>query len=74
MRISVQISCPDCGSRKSLRILYGLPSAKSFEAAGREKIALGGCVIYPGQPTRECSECGTRFSRFPALRRGASGS
>ena len=51
--------CPNCGSVKVVRILYGMPSHETFEAAERGEIALGGCCISDRDPTWRCLECGT---------------
>ena len=53
--------CPRCGSDSTVRIVYGMPVYATFEAAQRGEVALGGCVVQPGQPTRACKSCGARF-------------
>jgi len=32
-----------------------------FEAAERGELVLGGCSIFDGQPTQQCSQCGEAF-------------
>ena len=50
--------CPKCGVGRVIPIVYGYPGRKMFEQAQRGEIALGGCVIMPGQPhTTECPIC-----------------
>lgn len=49
--------CPRCNG-ETVPIAYGFPGAGMFEAAERGEILLGGCVIFEGQPTSRCSECG----------------
>ena len=53
------LRCPDCpGGPAAVPLLYGLPSADTFEAAERGEYVLGGCLMEPG-PTPEwaCPEC-----------------
>lgn len=49
--------CPRCGAVPT-PIAYGYPSTGMFESAERGEIRLGGCVIFDGQPTGQCAECG----------------
>jgi hypothetical protein len=48
-------TCPDCG-RPGIPIMYGDPGREMIAAAQEGRIALGGCVIYDGQPTWTCSK------------------
>ncbi|HEX2754692.1 MAG TPA: hypothetical protein VHM48_04480 [Candidatus Limnocylindrales bacterium] len=41
-----------------LRIVFGLPTYETFQAAKRGELALGGCVVWPGHPTNRCTACG----------------
>ncbi len=57
--------CPDCGSIRIAKILYGLPdfSSKELKKALQDgRIVLGGCIIPPGQPKYRpgwrCKDCG----------------
>src|SRR5438094_586569 len=52
--------CPYCGSTAVIRIVYGLPSAALEEAARREELAIGGCLV-PHPQKWACRECGTRW-------------
>ena len=49
--------CPRCGSTDAVEIVYGYPTAETFEAAERGEIVLGGCVIGPEAPDYECRAC-----------------
>ncbi len=53
--------CPECGSTDIVRIMYGLPTIETEQAAQRGEVALGGCVINAAQPERLCRTCGQRF-------------
>jgi N-formylglutamate amidohydrolase len=55
-------SCPACGSDAVVPIAYGMPGADLGEAARRGEVALGGCIIGPGQPSLACRSCDARFS------------
>jgi hypothetical protein len=53
--------CPNCGSLKIARIVYGLiddlnPDLEKDLKEG--KVVLGGCVI--GEAKWECADCGNR--------------
>ena len=37
--------CPECKQKTGVNIVYGYPSAELFEAANRDEVALGGCII-----------------------------
>lgn len=50
--------CPECGSSRTARIVYGYPSPELIEQASRGEVVLGGCVIWPEQPVRACLACG----------------
>ena len=49
--------CPECGDPRPLRIAYGYPTLKMFEAFERGELALGGCVIGSDSPTWRCRKC-----------------
>ena len=49
--------CPRCGATDAIEIVYGYPTAETFEAADRGEVALGGCVIGPEAPDYECRSC-----------------
>jgi hypothetical protein len=53
--------CPECGSRKSKPLIYGLPSEETTVKAQRGEVILGGCVMYPFSPRRQCSSCKTQY-------------
>lgn len=41
-----KISCPVCGkSDEVIPIVYGFPTNKTFEAAEKGKVRLGGCLL-----------------------------
>ena len=49
--------CPSCGSRKVVRIVYGMPGPELVEAYERGEVQLGGqCVL--------CRRAGDRVPRF----------
>ena len=53
--------CPQCQQKAVLqRILYGMPDFANFDF---EKYAVGGCIVFPGQPDIACRECGWRGHR-----------
>lgn len=57
--------CPRCGSLEVARIQYGEPAySASLEAdLDANRIVLGGCMAWEGQPDRACATCGLEFRR-----------
>lgn len=55
--------CPRCTNRSGVRIVYGMPDAELVEQAERGLVALGGCLVYDGNPTWQCLdvECGNEW-------------
>lgn len=53
--------CPFCSSKDIIKILYGMPTYETFEAAERGKIFLGGCCISANKPKWHCKACGHEF-------------
>jgi hypothetical protein len=48
--------CPKCNSTKVVRIQYGYPTKAAFDAADREEIIIGGCVVDDHNPRRHCND------------------
>lgn len=59
--MSKHIKCPSCGAWDSIPIMYGMPGYEAFELSEKGKIALGGCIITEGNPSRECTKCKKQF-------------
>ena len=57
------IRCPECGSRKIAKVLYGLPDFTDELVANLEagEIVLDGCLINSYPYKYECKGCGIRF-------------
>jgi len=55
------ITCPACGERKGVPIVYGLPT---YEASQDENIYLGGCCIYDDSPRYYCRNCEHTWGRY----------
>jgi hypothetical protein len=53
--------CPECGSDKIAKILYGLPSFSENlrKKLKNDEIVLGGCCITGNDPSWKCIDCGT---------------
>jgi len=54
-RIEPEFSCPRCGERNPVPIIYGKPSVL-LELS--RPIKLGGCVVRDDSPTHHCRRCG----------------
>lgn len=55
--------CPCCGSKNSIRIVYGYPSHELFLEAQSGKVKLGGCCIVEGKPEYFCKDCKFEWNR-----------
>ena len=53
--------CPECGA-PMVRIVYGYPTAETFERSTRGEFALGGCVVTGFDATHVCEQ-GHRWRR-----------
>lgn len=59
--------CPKCGSKNSVKIVYGMPSFKLFQEAEAGKVKLGGCCIIEGGPEYHCKDCNNEWNRSQVL-------
>jgi len=59
--------CPRCGSKNSIRIVYGYPSHELFNEAEAGKVKLGGCCIFEGSPEYFCKDCEHEWNREQAI-------
>lgn len=50
-------TCPRCGSRERVPIVYGLPGPGLEGRAARREVSLGGCVTYGNDPKWACANC-----------------
>lgn len=57
-------TCPKCGSKTIVPIMYGLPTEEAAEEAERGKIALGGCCISEDSPQWHCRDCEHEWGRL----------
>ena len=48
--------CPTCGGR-TIRIVYGLPSFETAQAARHGEVHIGGCCVLTDSPRRWCPRC-----------------
>lgn len=66
MAINYKI-CPKCGSKDSVKILYGYPNEKGImlEAAGKAK--LGGCLVLDVAPEYHCKNCQYEWDKEGAI-------
>ncbi len=60
-----KISCPNCNSSNTCRIIYGMPdyTDKLEHDLETGKVHLGGCVITDIAPDRHCNECEIDFEK-----------
>jgi hypothetical protein len=59
------IKCPECGSARVAKILYGFPIfSEELEAQIKAgQIILGGCVVTNLDPFWRCTDCKTPIYR-----------
>lgn len=53
--------CPECKKKEAVQILYGYPGDGMMESAQKKEIVLGGCIIDPVNPNRQCLKCGHQW-------------
>ena len=53
-----KITCPHCGEKAGVKILYGMPASEAFQAEQRGELWLGGCCTSEGDPKSHCMKCG----------------
>lgn len=53
--------CPACGSRDTVRILYGEPTYETYLASEQGELILGRCCFSDISPTKHCKSCGQDF-------------
>lgn len=54
--------CPACRKLEGVPIVYGFPDEAAFEAADREEIVLGGCLVTGHEPNRFCKKCSHKWT------------
>lgn len=55
--------CPNCESKNTLKILYGMPTHEAIEQAEAGKIRLGGCCVTVGGPEYYCKDCENEWNK-----------
>ncbi len=53
--------CPNCGGTNVIPIMYGVPDAQMSEENDRGAVALGGAIVFPDNPRRQCKDCDQAF-------------
>lgn len=59
--------CPKCGSKNSVKIVYGMPSHELFEEAQAGNVKLGGCVITEDNSDYCCKDCEHEWNKEQAI-------
>ena len=54
-------ACPQCGSNRVVRIVYGLPGPELMHKAQAGEVVLGGCCITANDPQWQCQDCRHRW-------------
>ena len=67
MAINYKI-CPKCGSKDSVKILYGYPTGEGIMLATAGKVKLGGCMLpLDYRPEYHCNNCEYQWDREEAI-------
>ena len=56
--------CPECGSEKTVLILYGIPSHGLLDGSQKGEFILGGCQINPEAPRYHCKRCKKEWDKL----------
>ncbi|MCA0989293.1 hypothetical protein [Guptibacillus algicola] len=59
--------CLDCGSNKSAKIIYGMPTHEVKPKVERGDIILGGCSLPETHKDYQCKSCGFEWSKEEAV-------
>lgn len=59
------VLCPNCGSAKTIPIIYGMPMHTTFDDAKRGELVIGGCCQEIGAPDRKCKSCKHKWCSTP---------
>ncbi|MEK5428811.1 hypothetical protein [Cytobacillus sp. FSL R7-0680] len=59
--------CPGCGSKNTIKFLYGMPTQEALQKADAGEIKLGGCCIIVGGPEYFCKDCENEWNREQAV-------
>lgn len=59
--------CPKCGSKNTIKILYGMPTKEVFQKAEAGEIKLGGCRKIVGGPEYYCKDCESEWNKEQAV-------
>jgi hypothetical protein len=61
LEILMKRKCPNCGSTRTIPIIYGLPTMETAIKAQNGEVEIGGCIVTGDDPQRCCQDCGLRF-------------
>lgn len=61
--------CPECGSKDTVKIAYGEPTAEMLLQEERGEVVIGGCSIPIPTPEYHCRKCGFQWSKEEAVDR-----
>jgi hypothetical protein len=54
-------TCPACGGKESVPIVYGFPTVEVQAAEARNEVRLAACIVSATSPDRSCTACEYRF-------------
>jgi len=54
-------TCPQCGSKNVIPIMYGYPSSEAGEKEEKGVIRLGGYELFGDDPQWYCKDCKKEF-------------
>ncbi len=62
------LTCPICGERALVRVVYGPPTRETEQAAARGEVVLGGCLVSGSDPEYVCAACGFELPSAGSVR------
>lgn len=69
------VVCPECGSSRVARMLWGMPALSDYLRRSLEdgSVVLGGCYLPEPRPDWRCDDCGCEFGDDPGAYEGWRG-
>jgi len=56
--------CPECGSEKTVVIIYGIPGHGLLTNSQKGEFIIGGCKTTPEAPRYHCKRCKNEWGKL----------
>ncbi|KYC49578.1 MAG: hypothetical protein AMQ74_01406 [Candidatus Methanofastidiosum methylothiophilum] len=57
-------NCPECGSEKTVVIIYGIPGQGLLTNSKKSEFIIGGCEKSPDAPIYHCKRCKNEWGKL----------